>query len=109
LTKDYTGDQFASGSRPLIGESGDDYRQRQAILQAEAQRRREQEIGEQRSPDNSAGDRIRIWERRHQLPLPRSATHNLLTNIAEDTGLSLAEIQAEQEARALARASAPKP
>ena len=109
MSKDYTGDHFTTGSRPLIGESGDDFRQRQAILQAEAARKREQEIGEQRSPENSASIRIRIWERRHQLPLPRSATHGLLTNIAEDTGLTLADVHAEQQARALARAGVAKP
>ena len=68
----------------------------------------EQERSEQCSPLNSAADRIRIWERRHQLPLPRNPTHVLLADIAAGTGLTLEDVQAEQRVRAESRAAAGK-
>ncbi len=91
---------------PRIGESQADCRQRMAQLQAEALERRRQELGEQRSPLNAPADRIRIWERLHQLALPRSATHRLVDVIAANTGLSLEEVRAEQHARAAVKTTA---
>jgi hypothetical protein len=90
-------------ARPLAGGSQDDYRQRVAALRAEADRRREHELSEQRSPTNSAADRIRIWERRHQLQIPQRHDHLLLANIAADTGLTLEDVRAEQRQRLAAR------
>ena len=84
---------------PLLGESGAAYRERIALLEAEALERRQQELNEQRSPAKTPGDRIRIWERRHQLPLPRSPDHHLIRVIAANTGLSLDDVRAEQRLR----------
>jgi hypothetical protein len=103
-------DQIVPSSVPRIGESQADYRQRMTLLQAEALERRQQELSDQRSPLNTPADRIRIWERLHQLQLPRSPTHRLITVIAANTGLSLAEVRAEQRTRATANAApAPAP
>lgn len=88
---------------PLLGEMQGDHRQRAAILQAEALERRRRELGEQREPSKSAADRIRIWERLHQLLLPPSPGHRLITIIATDTGLSLDEVRNEQRVRAAAK------
>ena len=98
-------DRTAPDFATLVGESQADCRRRLAQLQAEALERREQEISEQRSPLNTPADRIRIWERRHQLSLPRSPSHRLITVIAANTGLSLEEVRAEQRLRAAAPAA----
>jgi hypothetical protein len=100
-------DQIVPGSAPRIGESQADYRQRLILLQNEALDRRQQELSEQRSPLNTPADRIRIWEQLHQLPLPRSPSHRLISVIAANTGLSLADVRAEQLARAKAKTAAP--
>lgn len=98
---------FGSGSAPRAGETQADYRQRLTLLQAEALERRQKELGEQRSPLNTPADRIRIWERLHQLSLPRSPSHRLISVIAANTGLSPEEVRLEQRERATARATSP--
>jgi hypothetical protein len=108
MSEDATGsDRLAPGSVPRVGESAADYRQRIALLQAEALERRQQELSEQCSLHNTPADRIRIWERLHQLVLPRSSNHRLINVIAANTGLSVEEVQAEQRSRAAAKATAP--
>jgi hypothetical protein len=72
------------------------------LLQTEALKARQQELGELRSPLNTPADRIRIWERLHQLSLPRSPGHRLIAVIAASTGLTLDEVRAEQRARTAA-------
>lgn len=96
-------DRLATSTGMIAGESAADFRQRTKLQQAEAFGRRQQELDEQCSPLHPAADRIRMWERLHQLPLPPSATHRLLEVIAAKTGLSLDEVLAEQRARALAK------
>ena len=98
-------DLTVSNMAPRPGESNAAYRERIALLQAETLDRRQLELNEQRSPSKTAADRIRIWERLHQLPLPRSPEHRLLDIIAADTGLSLEEVQAEQRLRSVAKAA----
>ena len=98
---------IVASSAPAVGESPADYRVRMALLQAEAAERRRQELSEQRSPLNTPADRIRLWERLHQLTLPRSPSHPLITVIAANTGLSLEEVRLEQRERATAKATAP--
>lgn len=101
MTIDFDG--IERGSRPVAGGGEDDYRQRVAALRAETIKRREHELSEQRSPANSAAQRIRIWERRHQLQLPQRHDHQLLAAIAADIGLTLEDVQAEQQQRLAAR------
>jgi hypothetical protein len=99
MLKEASRDHIIPGTAPQAGESQTDYRQRMALLQAEAVERRRQELGQQCSPLNTPSDRILIWERLHQLPLPSSSGHRLIRVIATDTGLSVDEVRAEQHAR----------
>ncbi len=85
------------------GESTSDYRTRMGSLQAEALERWQKLLAEQSSVLNSPSDRIRVWERRHQIDLPRDPRHRLVNLIAANTGLSAEEVQAEQRLRAEAR------
>ena len=87
-------------SLPHPGESNADYRQRLEFLREEAAKRRQAQIDEQSSPLNSPPVRITAWERLHQIDLPRDSNHRLLQLIATDTGLTVDEIRAEQQARA---------
>jgi hypothetical protein len=77
-----------------------DYRTRLAIVRAEALEHWRRQLAEQSSELNSAADRIRIWERRHQIDLPRDPGHRLIKLIAADTGLNAEEVRAEQRLRA---------
>jgi len=88
------------GSAGASAESVTDYRERMLTLQAEALERRQQQLHEQASPLNSPAERIRIWERLHQLELPRDPAHRLIAVIAANTGLSVDEVLMEQRARA---------
>jgi hypothetical protein len=96
-----------AGLGPQAGESNGDYRERLARVHAEALERRQQELHEQSAPHNDASARIRIWERLHQIDLPRNPAHRLIDIIAANTGLSASDVLAEQQIRANARA--PKP
>jgi hypothetical protein len=61
--------------------------------------RREQALRDQRSPQHSAAVRIQIWERLHQVRLPRDPAHAILPQVAAQTSLTLTEVQAVQRAR----------
>jgi hypothetical protein len=87
------------------GESTADYRTRMARLQAEALEQWQKQLAEQSSTLNSPSDRIRVWERRHQIELPRDPGHRLIKLIAANTGLSAEDVYAEQRLRAQTRAS----
>jgi hypothetical protein len=93
-------DKLGSRLVPHAGETNADYRARIAHLQAEALERRQQELSEQSSPHNTPSDRIRIWERLHQVELPRNPAHRLVAVIAANTGLSAEQVLAEQQVRA---------
>ncbi len=85
---------------PLAGEPNADYRARIARRQAEAAEIRQRELIEQTSTINPPDLRIRIWERLHEITMPRDASHRLLRVIAAQTGLTMAEVQAELHNRA---------
>src|SRR5262245_43667817 len=68
-------------------------------LELERAEERQRRLAEQTSPQNTAEQRIRIWEELHGLGLPRSTTHNLLRLIATQTALTLEEVRAEQQRR----------
>jgi hypothetical protein len=57
-------------------------------------------LAEQASLANSPADRIRIWERLHEITLPISPSHRLLGIIAANTGLTLEQVLDEQQHRA---------
>jgi hypothetical protein len=83
-----------------LGETNADYRERLSQLQAEALARRQEELREQSAPHNDPSARIKIWERLHQIELPRNPSHPLIAIIAANTGLGVGDVQAEQQLRA---------
>jgi hypothetical protein len=89
-----------SEQMPTPGEPIADYRARIARRQAESAEVRQRELIEQASTVNSPEQRIRIWERLHELTMPRDATHRLVRVIAEQTRLTVSEVQTEQQNRA---------
>ena len=95
--------------RPSISASDDpmlDYRTRLVQSQAEAAERRRMDLAEQCSRLKTAEERIRIWERIHEVTLPRDSEHRLLDIIAANTGLTAADVRDEQQRRASQRAAA---
>jgi hypothetical protein len=75
---------------------------RRAQVEHEQQQRlveRQQQIALQSSPLSSAEERIRLWEKLHELTLPRSPTHKLLRIIADQTELSLEQVLEIQRRR----------
>jgi len=60
---------------------------------------RQKQIALQTSPFSSAEERIRLWEKLHQLALPRSPTHKLLRVIAEKTELAMEQVLEIQRQR----------
>ena len=83
-----------------------DFRARLVHQQAEAAERRRLDLAEQSSRLKSAEERIRIWERIHEVTLPRDSAHNLVEIIASNTGLTEADVREEQQRRAAVRAAA---
>jgi hypothetical protein len=92
---------------PFAGENAIDYRARIAAHRAEIEERRQRELLEQRSSINTPSVRIRIWERLHQIDLPRSPEHRLVALIAIQTGLTSEDVRDEQRLRAAPPAELP--
>jgi hypothetical protein len=84
---------------PKPGESIADFRDRLAQRQAEATDMRRRELAEQTSDAHTPAARIKIWERLHQVALPRNPSHRVLRVIAASTGLTLEEVRDEQRQR----------
>jgi hypothetical protein len=94
--------------RPSIPAGDDpmmDFRARLVHQQAEAAERRRMDLAEQSSRLKTAEERIRIWERIHEVTLPRDPAHNLIDIIATNTGLTDADVRDEQQRRATLRAA----
>lgn len=66
----------------------------------EAAERRDRALIDQRSPQLSPEERVRVWERLHQVRLPRSPAHAILPQVADQTGLELSDVQEVQRQRA---------
>ena len=66
----------------------------------EREKRRSQQLAEQRSDHNPPEYRIRVWEQAHGLRMPLDPEHPVLDVIAVSTRLTLAQIQEEQRLRA---------
>jgi uncharacterized protein YbjT (DUF2867 family) len=77
-----------------------DYRARLVRQQAEAAERRRVDLAEQSSRLKTAEERIRIWERIHEVKLPKDPMHRLVVIIATNTGLSNSDVRDEQQRRA---------
>src|SRR6201996_3419226 len=82
-----------------------DFRARLVHQQAEAAERRRMDLAEQSSRLKTAEERIRIWERIHEVTLPRDAAHRLVDIIATNTGLADSDVRDEQQRRASLRAT----
>jgi hypothetical protein len=89
-----------SGDDPMM-----DFRARLVHQQAEHAERRRLDLAEQSSRLKTAEERIRIWERIHEVPLPRDSAHRLVGIIAANTGLTDADVRDEQSRRASLRAT----
>lgn len=76
-----------------------------ALEQAALQADKEMRLAEQRSTLTPPATRIALWESRHGLALPRDPNHPLIGIVAQSTGLEVADVIAECERRALARAA----
>ena len=90
----------AVGDDPMM-----DFRARLVHQQAEAAERRRMDLADQSSRLKTAEERIRIWERIHEVTLPRNPEHRLVEIIAVNTGLTDADVRDEQQRRAALRAA----
>lgn len=82
-----------------------DFRARLVHQQAEAAERRRMDLAEQSSRLKTAEERIRIWERIHEVTLPKDPAHRLVDIIAANTGLADSDVRDEQQRRAGLRAA----
>ena len=83
----------------------EDSHETQARIAREINERRLQEEMEQRSTLNTPAFRIGLWEKRHQLTLPRTEDHALIQVIATATALARKDVEEEMRYRASARVS----
>ncbi len=77
-----------------------DFRAQLERRRLEAEQRRSQDLLEQRSLEHTPEMRVRIWERVHQLRMPKDPAHAILAQIAQQTRLPLAEVHEVQRQRA---------
>jgi hypothetical protein len=84
-----------------------DHRERVAVEEEERAKQRTLQFEELRSEFNSASVRIRAWEKMHGLRLPTSPDHPILDVIASATGVPLAALREEQQARRAKRVTSP--
>ncbi len=76
-----------------------EHRERIALEESQRLERKQHELLEQASEHNSPTERIRIWERRHALTLPRDPNHPVLVIVADATHLTVDQVQEEQQRR----------
>lgn len=87
---------------PAAASSGNwmaDHRARIALEESERLQSKQRELREQTSDRNTPAERIRIWERRHGLTLPRDVNHRLIGVIAHQTDLARDQVREEQRRR----------
>jgi hypothetical protein len=77
-----------------------DHRARLEHERQQNEERRQYEQAQQTSIRYTPEERIRLWERRHRLSLPRTSDHALLAVIARATALTHADVEHEQQRRA---------
>ena len=82
--------------------SADPSEHRRRVQQAADERaaQRGSELESQASPMKDPRERIEIWERLHELRLPRISGHVLVLVIARQTGLTVGQVLEEQQRRA---------
>jgi hypothetical protein len=86
-----------------------DHRERIAFEEEVREKQRTRQLEELRSEFNSAPVRLRAWEKMHGLRLPTSPDHPVLDVISTATGISLAALREEQEARRAKHVASPAP
>jgi hypothetical protein len=87
---------------PAAASSGNwmtDHRARIALEESERLQSKQRELLEQTSERNTPAERIRIWERRHGLTLPRDVNHPLIDIVAHQTALACDQVREEQRQR----------
>jgi hypothetical protein len=77
-----------------------DYRARAARLRLETEQQRSRALNDQCDPENAPEIRVRIWEKLHQVRLPKDPSHAILTVVAQQTGLDLQAVHEVQRLRA---------
>jgi hypothetical protein len=78
-----------------------DHRARVERAAREAAERREQALIGQRSPGNTPEARVVIWERLHQVRMPKDPAHPILVLIAKQTGMQIADVREVQAQRVI--------
>jgi hypothetical protein len=93
---------FVAGTpaRSTKDEGPGPYRAPAELAEEKRAHERRFELAQQRSELNPPDVRIRAWEKVHGLRLPSDLAHPILEVIAVGTRLTLAEVHAEQRARA---------
>ena len=86
----------------LSSDPATDFRALAERRRLEAEQQRSQALLDQRSHEHSPAMRVRLWERLHQLRLPKDPAHAILVQVAQQTGLALADVHRVQQQRALA-------
>src|SRR5579862_3514191 len=76
-----------------------DHRARIAMEESERLERKQQELLQQTSERSTPAERIRIWERRHGLTLPRDPHHPIVSIVASQTDLEVDQVREEQQRR----------
>lgn len=94
-----TGGQHLEPAAASSGNWMTDHRERIALEESERLERKQQELLEQTSERNTPAERIRVWERRHGLRLPRDANHRVIGLVARQTDLALDQVREEQQRR----------
>lgn len=87
---------------PTSSDYASDLRAQLERRRLEAEQVRHQALLDQRAFDSPPDTRVRVWERLHQLRLPKDPGHAVLARVAEQTGLALADVQEVQRQRAQA-------
>lgn len=87
------------GSATIGGDFAKEHRSRVALATEELQRKRTREAAVQTDENLSPQERIRAWERIHELRLPTDPTHPLVRFIARVTGLGVPAVHDEQQRR----------
>ncbi|MET0292710.1 MAG: hypothetical protein ABW136_10135 [Steroidobacteraceae bacterium] len=77
-----------------------DHRARLERARRDALEKRDQALIDQRSTTFTAEMRVGIWERLHQVRLPKDPAHPILALVAQNTGLALPEVLEVQRSRA---------
>jgi len=96
----FAGDAPSEAAKSLAIQRRADEIAAESFARAEKRRLAFEEL---RSVLYSPQDRINAWERLHGLQLPFDSAHPILLSIAHDTGLTLAQVCDEQQARNVIR------